>query len=277
MIDTTPHIVTVDEALKRGQRIIRYPQVFIIVIFVLLSLIITSAYDLSPFLTPVMVLAGVFLACLYESNVSVSWRLWAFENVRNVNDLKTQAIKKGLMDAKPNFFTRLELWTPTQKKRWEALQYKFNQPDLFTDDDTIPAETVVCYSKSIAVIYIIVGFCILCLAAWLGFKHHRWVSITFSAILGVASLTMGIALFYNRKPQIIINADGITAPPGSFYNWGQIHNEDVIQATSGKTRPHYLVYEHGTTSEKVNLTGFDIYPDRLAYLLKVYRGRSKKR
>jgi hypothetical protein len=271
-----PQTVTVDEALKRGERLMRYPTIFIVIAFVVLSLVITTVYNLLPFFIPVMVLAGIFSACLYWSNASIWWRLWAFASVRNVHELQARAIKKGLLDAKPNFFTRLEFWTLAQKQQWEALQYKFNEPDLFIDDDTVPAETVIRYSKTTALLYMGAGLLILCFGVWIGFKQNRWITALVAFIVGIAFLTLGISLLKNRNPQIVISADGLTVPPRPFNTWAQISNEEVI-APSRKTATRYLIYQHGATSERIVLLGLDVTPNRLEHLLRIYRGRSKKK
>jgi uncharacterized coiled-coil protein SlyX len=75
------------------------------------------------------------------------WRVWAFENVRNVHELKKRAIQEKLISADSSIFEKTEIRTAKDKERLRLLAHKFEQDDLFQDDLTIANETTIYYSK----------------------------------------------------------------------------------------------------------------------------------
>ena len=81
-------IVTVDEAIAKGHRMVNYP-VFVIMIGISgLTLYLGSQNFIPEWCIPVGFILSFGLAWLWWSIMITRWRLWAFDNVRNVHELK---------------------------------------------------------------------------------------------------------------------------------------------------------------------------------------------
>jgi hypothetical protein len=46
------------------------------------------------------------------------WRLWAFENVRNVHELKERAVQAKLIWPDHSIFEKMEIRSASDKERW---------------------------------------------------------------------------------------------------------------------------------------------------------------
>jgi hypothetical protein len=79
---------------------------------------------------------GFIMPWFYWSLAITHWRLWAFENVRNVHELKNRAIKKKLIWKDGSFFETTEIRTALQKDHWIRLLEKFNKQDIFLSLET---------------------------------------------------------------------------------------------------------------------------------------------
>lgn len=134
--------VTVDEAISKGHRMVNYP-----VMVIVFGTIGITLYLGSQKLIPVcgfllgFILTFVF-AWLWWSFMITKWRLWAFDNVRNVHELKKRAIQEKLIWSNNSFFEKTEIRTVTDKDKLNTLSNKFNQEDVFLDDLTIANETI---------------------------------------------------------------------------------------------------------------------------------------
>ncbi|MEP7318415.1 MAG: hypothetical protein ABI921_06730 [Panacibacter sp.] len=78
--------VTVDEAIKKRHRMVTYPVIAIIVIlngFIFYSIF---QHSIEGWYSVTGILLSIAIAWLYWSIMITRWRLWAFDNVRNVHD-----------------------------------------------------------------------------------------------------------------------------------------------------------------------------------------------
>lgn len=139
--------VTVDEALSKGRKSINTPVLIIMFGLIVLSVYLVTALHISGWFAAVGILFAFVIAWLYWSFAITKWRLWAFENVRNVHELKNRAVKEKLIWPDGSFWERTEIRSADEKQRLLNLQGKFNSPDIFNDDHAVTNETVVYYSK----------------------------------------------------------------------------------------------------------------------------------
>ncbi|RFZ83439.1 hypothetical protein DYU05_15010 [Mucilaginibacter terrenus] len=87
--------VTVDEALARGKRTINYPVLVITFGCIFLPFILMPIFDLPGWTAVPGFAAGFLLAWLWWSITITQWRIWAFDNVRNVHELKSALSNKS--------------------------------------------------------------------------------------------------------------------------------------------------------------------------------------
>ncbi len=193
--------------------------------------------------------------------------------MRNVHELKKRAIKKKLIWKDNSFFEKTEIRTASQKDNWVELLEKFNKPDVYFEDYSIPQQTLIRYSKVQAIGLTVIGFISLCICVYL-YKENLdlWVTIFLSAC-GVLMIYSGFKKNANRDPQIILSYDGIQTADVPFYSWGQIRNEDTKFVHHGKSATSYFVYDCPEGHKKIVLGDFDISLERLEKLLIYYRAR----
>lgn len=269
--------MTVEEAIRKGQRMINWPITFIIII-VGGGFVFAGKEKLLPGWTyAVGLMLAFILAWLYWSIMIVRWRLWAFEKVDNVHDLYKRAITEKLIWPDGSWASKTEIWTKAQREKWEALKIRLTKPEVFEDDFTIPTETIIYYSRSrnfteMAIMLSLTGFGIYLVAAD--------INLWFGAVM------IGIGVFFaikeyrqatNTDPQITLNTKGIDTANHGFTQWQDIIDADVILERSGRNQYSYLLYTTSSESVKIAIDDFDTDRHQLYHLLKVYRGRANKK
>jgi hypothetical protein len=139
--------VSIDKALQRGHEMLSYP-VWIIMFGCLgICFYLGIKGILSKWIIPIGFVLAFVLGWLYWSFMVTRWRLWAFENVRNVHELKKRAVLEKLIWPDNSIFEKTEIRTSSQKFKWDLLKNKFSIDDVFIEDLSIPNETLVFYSK----------------------------------------------------------------------------------------------------------------------------------
>ncbi|MGY3213218.1 hypothetical protein [Mucilaginibacter sp. HD30] len=266
--------VSVDDAIKKGQRIVNLPVLAIMYGLLALGIIILTNNWLSGWAIGVTAALAIGLAWLYWSISITHWRLWAFENVRNVHELKERAIRKKLIWPDGNFFEKTEIRTKNQRQKWQELTAKFDRDDIFIENDVVPLKTIVHYSQDKSVNRCIIGCLIICASIYFLLSENVASSLIFLIIGGYVSVT-GYLKIRNNKPQIIIDNNGIQTAKAPFYEWHFITNDVVERKREGKSVVTYFNYEcpHGQVA--IIIDSFDIEMDQLENLLYVYRSRSK--
>ena len=269
--------VTVDEAISKGHRMVNYPSMLI-----MFGTMGVAGYlgiqEIQPtWISPVMFVISLILPWIYWSFMITKWRLWAFENVRNVHELKKRAILERLIWTDDSIFEKTEIRGSTDKEHWNLLKEKFKKDDIFKDDFTVAEETkIYC---SIGANHLGIAFS---LAFCLGGIYL--IVMTDSYIIGTAFSLLGIYSAYekfknatNTEPQIIFNHKGIQTSTTKFYSWTEITNEDIITEQGSEHINCYLFYNHPNGYEKLLIDDYETDSKTLNHLLVVYRGRSRKK
>jgi hypothetical protein len=271
------HDISVKDAIRKGQKMINWPVAFIImaagggVIFAAATGVLPGWAYLGG------IIIAFLLAWIYWSIMIVRWRLWAFEHVQHVHHLHKTAITERLIWPDGSWLSKTEIWTKEQRQKWEVIQGRFNQPDDFENDFTVPSETIICFSKSrnlgeMAIMLCIAAFGVYTIVA----DIHLYVGIGL-IIFGLAVAIREYRQATNTTPQITINEKGITTAKHGFTSWKDIKDEDVILERVGRHQYGYLVFNSPIENVKVSIDDFDIDRYQLHHLLKVYQVRAMKR
>lgn len=269
--------VTVDEAISKGHRMVNYPVMAIMFGTIGLTLYLGTQKIIPTWGFPVgFVLAFVF-AWLWWSFMITRWRLWAFDNVRNVHELKKRAIQEKLIWADNSIFEKTEIRTRTDKEKLISLQNKFKQDDLFQDDLTVQNETIIYYSKGSNFVEMIFMLLLVGVGIYLLAKTDSYVIGSVLTLLGAYQSFKEYKEATNTEPQIILNEKGIKTINTDFYSWNEIENEEVISQGSGKHTHYYLTYDHPNGAEHLQIDDYETNQRDLNKLLILYRGRSKKK
>lgn len=264
---------TVTEAIDRGRRMINYPVGIIQFTVIIGSIFVVIFFNLPGWLVPVGILIGFIASWLYWSFVITQWRIWAFENVRNVHELKQRAIKEKLIWKDGSIFGKTEIRTAADKEKLQSLESKFLQNDVFVDDSSVPDETVVYYSKTknflqmgIMLIAMFGGIYLLAVSA----NYLAGGLLTaFGAFFSIKEYLQAT----NTTPQIILNSRGIETVSTPFYEWKDITDDEAVARRTGKSTNHYLNYNYPNGSEQLKIDDYEISQRELDNLLRVYRGR----
>jgi hypothetical protein len=268
--------VTVDEALRKGKRYINLPIYVILFGMIGLSVYFVAVENFSGWYNATGVTVGFVFSYLYWSFAITKWRLWAFENVRNVHELKQRAIKEKLIWPDDSFFGRTEIRTVDQKQRLINLQDKFNRPDIFNEDYSIPAEKIIYYSKIKGLLQAIFMMAVFAGGLYVVIHEHNYVIGAIISVVGAIFTYTGFAHYNNRDPQIIINNSGVQTKSVQFYSWQEVRGEDVITRQNGKSSTTYFTYQYPGGSAELDISEFDVDKKELEKLLRIYRWRSEK-
>lgn len=270
--------VSVDEALAKGRRmLINIPMILLFTPPVIATyLVIQKEY--SGWLIMILFVLGLVLAYLYWAVMVTRWRLWAFENVRNVHELKKRAIKEKLIHEEGSFYEKTEIRTSSDKEKWQFLQSKFDQPDLFVDDYDVPAETIIYYSKSKNLLELIIMLGCFAGGLYLIFKEDSYFFGAVLTLLGGALSFKEFREATNTEPQIILNDKGIQTVKTEFKPWSEISDEEVVAERSGKNETYHLVYYYDNYERaELLIDDYNTNQRDLEKLLRVYRGRNEKK
>lgn len=269
--------LTVDKAIRRGHLIVNVP-VFIIMFGTMGVLFFLAANKSIPFwIGPLSFIIGPVIAWFYWSYRITKWRIWAFDNVRNVHELKKKAIEQGLIWKEGDWFNKTEFKTDSDKQKWTELKKKFQKKDVFKENYSVPSQSVIFYSKIKNTYEFIIM--LLCLAGGV----YLLVSTDSYTMATLLTLTGGYFGFKELKqvldnnPQIIIDSKGIKTISTEFKSWSEIKNEEIIMEGSGKHREFYLIYDHENGFEKLKIDDYNISPKKMENLIRTYRIRNNKK
>ncbi len=273
---------SIDNAIKKGHRMITRPMLIIccatFVIFLSLNSFFEKHLITGLFFVILMLFSMVLFPFIYRGFVLPKWKNWAFKNVRNVHELKKRAIQEEILFAKQNILTKIEFPTKKDNSEWKLIELKFNQEDIFIDVPSIPQKTIIYYSKKKNIgAFIIMVICI-------------WISIAVIMASQSDVATIILALFFfgigayfgfdffryylNSKPQIILTKEGIKTVSTKFEKWNNIKNEEVVSERKSKKPSFYLTYQHSNGIEKLKINRLTTNQAKLEKLMQIYRGRN---
>lgn len=263
---------TVKEAIDKGRKMLIYPTIGLISVSFLFGLFLATYMKMEGWIYFVTTIAGFVSAWLYWSYYVTRWRIWAFSNVRNVHELQRKAIENSLIWKEGSWFEKTEIRTEEDKRQWEYLKRKFNEPDVYHDDVSVPKETAVFYSKQHLYGEIFISLCIGGLSLFLILSDKvdfiGWILV----LIFIYLFFMNIKKLMDTSPQLILNAEGVTIKK-QFYAWDIIRNERVVMEKSGKATVHNLYLYHSNKEVVLLLQGLTKKPDEVEELLHVYRTR----
>lgn len=265
--------VSTEEALKKGQRMINMPVTFIMLGSLSTSIILVMLQNGYGLLARIIAISGFIASWLYWSFAITRWKVWAFDNVRNVHDLKKRAIAEKLIWSDGSVWNKTEIWKATDKQKWTSLQAKFNEPDIFMNDLSVSPEVMVYFSKSKGFVQLMLMAGLALFGVYSLLSRKQLVFGGFMTGLGVIMGTIAYLRIRNRKPQIILNNQGIQTASIQFYEWGEISAEDVEISASGKSRTCKLVYHHPKGRANIDISEYDISKEELEHHLRVFRAR----
>jgi hypothetical protein len=269
--------VTVKESISKGRLKLIYLPIILVLSFIGLGIYLKTIELIEDWMIAVFVLLGFLLAWLAWSYFVVEWKIWAFENVRNVHELKRKAIQNNLIWKEGSWFNKTEIINYEQKQKLKHLERKFLEKDVFYDDLNISKETLIYYSKGIIVFGFIFGI------GAVGFSIYSFLENATNYVyllfvgLGAFFLYQSIVKIISKSPQLEINSRGIKFAKTTLMEWKFINNEFVDIRRSGKHVSHYLVFNYQNSHQEIRIDDLGTNLEKLEKLLQVYRVRFEKK
>jgi hypothetical protein len=268
--------ITIDKALSKGHKMVTYPGMLLMFGILGLTFLLGFQNENRLWIWPVGITSSIILPWIFWSVRITKWKVWAFDNVRNVHELKKRAIQEKLIWPDSSLLKKTEIWNSEDKQKWESLQDKFQRKDeiIYKDDLTVPTEKIIFYSKRKNLIEMIVMVGCLAVGVYLIVKSNSYILGTILSVIGGYFAFKEFKQVTNKTPQIILNHKGIETINTKFYSWHDITNEEVDIEGSGKHTHYFLTYEHPDGLESLLIDDYDIEYKELKRLLRIYKGRS---
>lgn len=267
--------VSVNNAIEKGKGILKFIPIMLILISFVFSVYLYKELKLGIVVSVLTVISSFFISFFYWRFAVTKWRIWAFENVRNVHELKNKAIKNRLIYEDGSWFAKMEIRNYAQVQKLNQLEKKFLVSDVYHDYFEVVKETKISFSKSRMIINAIIGTLMVGSGIFLFPEKHNYFFLII-ALIGLLITIKEVKKYLNQEPQIVINSNGIKLSKKDIYNWRDIKNERIDSKANGEVVSKYLVFEFKQSIEKIQIDELNINELELEKLLQVYRLRYEK-
>lgn len=274
--------VSVNKAIRRGHIMVNLPSLSVFIGILLVSLYLYNNRLIPVWGMGIGFIIGFIASWAIWSFMITRWRIWAFNNVRNVHELKERAIEDKLIWSDGSIFEKTEIRSKEDIEELDKLDSKFNQEDIYLEDYSMPHVSKIYYSKTdtyyeliVSVIILGIGIAIFCFPES---TIKNYVIALIMILIGTYNSRKELKKAFNKNPIIIIDNTGIKTKNTEFVNWTQIYNEDIIREGFGKNREHYLTYFYGDELEfeKLKIDSLDKTHEEIENMIRTYRIRFNK-
>lgn len=262
--------VTVEQALRRGKWQLKYLPMIITFGCIGGGFFLSAQNIFGGWIIPVCFFVGFSMGWFVWSYFVMEWKIWAYENVRNIHELQRKAVEEKLIWENGSWFEKTEFKNYEQKEKLKQLGEKFLEKDIFKDDISVPKETIIYYSKITISVFLIF---------FLGTSFLGIYLLVEKEYFGLVLLILGLYLSFDQfnklkdnAPQIIVNDKGIKLKNENLTPWNRIYNDRVFSQSNGKKSTNYLAFN----DEKIAIDELAIKFNELENMLHVYRVRYEK-
>ena len=119
--------ISIEKAIWKGHKMITFPVMIIIVSVIGFGLFLEKKRLIPSWSNGVTLVSGISLGWLYWSFIITKWRIWAFERVENIEELKRQAIEGNLIWKDGSIFEKTEIRTAKQKEILKQLNKRIDK------------------------------------------------------------------------------------------------------------------------------------------------------
>ncbi|MDQ8012271.1 MAG: hypothetical protein REI96_07485 [Flavobacterium nitrogenifigens] len=141
------------------------------------------------------------------------------------------------------------------------------EKNTYKDDISIPKETIIYHSKT-ALLFSLAFYVGIILLGIYFIYNEDYFGLLFLG-LGIYSIYIQIKKLRDKRPQIIINAEGIKLKDEDLVSWENIKNERIFTKFRRYSSTNYF----GFNDKQIEIGELDIHFDNLENLLHVYRVR----
>ena len=262
--------VTVEQALRRGRWQLKYLPMIATFGCIGIGFFLSNQEIFGGWIIPIGFVVGFLLAWILWSYFVMEWKIWAYENVRNIHELQRKAVEEKLIWDSGSWFEKTEFKNYKQKQKLRQLEKKFLQKDIYRDDISVPKETIIYYSRNTIAFLLFL---------YLGTSVLGFYFLLEKEYIGLLFFGFGLYLSYHqikklreKSPQIIINDKGIILENENLITWDSIYNDRVYSRSNGKSSTNYLAFN----DEEISIDDLGTTFSELEKLLHVYRVRFEK-
>jgi hypothetical protein len=271
--------ITVDQAIIRGHIMVNVPAMLVLFGCPVGAMYAVNQGHIPGWSIGVAFLAGVILAWLVWGFMITRWRIWAFAQVRNVHELKKRAIQDKLIWPEGSVFEKTEIRTQEDTRALKQLDKKFDRPDEYREEYSLPPKAEIFFSKSGTAIQLGVSVLVLGIGTYFMVKGEV-NNLIFGGIMLAIGVYHGVKAtrkVVNRAPQITLDRHGITSAEFGFMNWSSIESEELVREGFGKSAKWFLMFFHETHQLiKMNIDDLNVTPKAFENMLRTYRIRFEK-
>lgn len=269
--------VSVETALRRGRLLLKVIPMAILFLGIVLSMALSSARLIAPWGIAAGLLLSGIASWLWWSFAVTRWRIWSLKHVRNIHELMDYAEQDKLLWRRGRWPQRTEIKTQAQKELLAQLEAKRAAPDVIRDDQGIPLETVVHYSRAQTGFTVIIGSLLICLCLYFlrEPKLEKWWLYALVGGLGIWMIFNGARKFFDRRPQLILNDRGIILLGEGYFPWTDIDTAEVVTEGTGKNSRTLLKFRSANASYALNIGELSISKTALRQAIRIHRFRSE--
>lgn len=271
--------VPINKAVRRGRLTVNLPGALIFLAFSIgvPSLLLQYTEETWILVTGIVVglIVGFVLGWIYSGFAVLRWQIWAFENVKNVHELKEKAIIEKVIYPDGHWSEKLNFASKEQKQKLKLLERKFVNEDEYHDDLNVAKETSIYISKEQVLVFFGVGILIFGIGVYRYFVKETSNGIQLAAI---SLIFFGLAYndYRKKEPQIIISNLGIKLHKKGLMNWEFISGEHIEIERLHNRHQKYLCLDYKENQERILINHLGINVDDFEHLLQVYRLRYEK-
>ncbi len=273
--------ISVEKAVSKGQLWVNLP----------VSIVMISTFGIPLFLMPIstntyflgtvilfFLLTFILLPWLTWSILITKWRIWAFSNVTNLNELHDEAIIGKLIWERGSIFEKTEIRNSKEKALIKEFERKMDSEkkskvSLFVDEIPIISnskEVKIFYSKSLiwldltmqGILPLVVGFYFIII------DYKNWFAYLIT-LFGIYKCIYHLKQLVNNSPQIILNKQGIHIEKEGFFGWYSLHSLEIQKLNKDSS----LSFISERRNFHIELYYLDIDPIELERLIFNYTSR----
>lgn len=236
--------ISVDEAIKKGIWFITIPAISFILISIFSLIYFSVSLNLNKYYTYSGTFIIIAITILYGYLALSKWKIWAFGNVRNVQELKIKAVSNNLFFTGNSYLDRHQFYTKSDKLKWQEIEKKFLIPDELIYNPNLQKEIKVYKSK-------IINYLLLCVWILILFGSLYLVIFEKESLGYFGILSAGLLLYFKiievqkiNIPLLTINDKGIKIDENVFYNWIDITNLRTHLDSGYRSRTWFLQFDY---------------------------------
>lgn len=267
-------MITVRKAIWKGHIFVNLP----IISFILLTGIVLSRISEKKIIAEshknIGIVISIILSLIYRSIAITKWRIWAYKNSLEIDELKYIAINQGLAWSSNGF---LEFRTKKCRATLKRLEETYNAKKQYCRDNELPSFNELHFSKRKKILSLLLTVPFLFFGVWMYAQSSELFTKIFSVIIvllfGILSFTNVKDLFDN-KSQLTISETGIeTIKLGKIYG-AEISNERITtEYTSKGAELNYLEFDYLNGRAKILIDDLDRNKIYIEKLIRIYTKR----